>query len=134
MATGTALELAQVAAKAGAEETGKQAIAYTTSITGAVVKAGEAGISQTITAKRSVVITILNQSDLTLDKPCWEMKRGHAASEGIPPERISKSTSEKGVVMKFVKPLVSAYGCSGVLLYRYQDTRDPTVECYILSN
>ena len=119
MATGAAIELAQVAGIASAGEAGKQAA---TKIAEAAVKVGEVAISHTITAKRAVDITILNESDLILDKPCWEMKHGHAASEGVPPEKISKSTSEKGVVMRFVKPRVSAYGCVGVLLYRYQDT------------
>ena len=88
-------------------------------VTEAAIKFGEAAIAHTITAKKSVIISILNESELTLDRPEWEMKHGHVASEGIPPEFISKSSSQQGVDITFVKPRVSAYGCEGVLLYRY---------------
>ena len=75
----------------------------------------------TVTAKRAVIVSFYNQSSLTLDKPEWVMKHGHAASDGLPPEEIKPGSSESGIPVAFVKPRVSAYGCAGVLLYRYDD-------------
>ena len=121
-------EFAKAAGKAGAEEAGKQGAKAGTE---AAIKLGEAAISHTITAKRAVIITILNESDLVLDKPCWEMKHGHAASDGLPPDKISNNSSEDGAVMTFVKPRLSIYGCVGVLLYRYKKTKDLSEECYL---
>ena len=120
---------AQAAAKCGGEEAGKQAAK---TITEAMIKLTEAGIAQILTAKRAVIISIFNESDLILDKPRWEMKHGHVATEGLPPDEIfNNSTSKDGVVMAFVKPRVSFYGCEGVLLYRYHNTKDATAECYL---
>jgi hypothetical protein len=114
-------------ATAGAEEAGKQGAK---TFAEAAVKVGEATISHTVAAKRAVTITIINESDLVLCKPRWEMKHGHVASEGLPADEIC-NTSKDGIVMTFVKSRFSIHGCVGVLLYRYCETKDSSEECYL---
>ena len=123
-------ELQKKATESAAQEGGKQA---GKTVTDAVVNASEALISHTVTAKRAAIISILNQSDLTLDHPRWEMKHGHATSDGIPPDEILPSSSQRGINMTFVKPRVSVNGCEGVLLYRYDKTQEAqgNVNCYL---
>lgn len=116
------------ATKAAPQEGGKQAAK---GVTEAAMKVGEAAIEHTITAKRAAIIYIINESDLTLDHPRWEMRRGHAASEGLPPEVITKSSSQQGVDMTFIKPRVSLYGCEGVLVYRYIACASEDQNCFL---
>ena len=98
--------------------------------------AGEKIISE-VTAKRSVNIVIRNESNVTLDKPEWTMKHGHAASDGLPPQKVVGNTNASDPKsptipskIRFVKARRAIVGCEGVLTYRYNDGSNDDL-CYV---